>query len=85
MPCSADDLAIDHGQGQILARQRHLDALKRAEVHLQRGYDGFIETGAGELLAEDLYLAAEALGEITGKMSADDLLGEIFGSFCIGK
>ena len=75
----------DHGQGQILARQRHLDALKRAEACLQRGYRVFEESGAGELLAEDLFLAAEALGEITGKMSADDLLGEIFGSFCIGK
>jgi tRNA modification GTPase len=75
----------DHGQGQILARQRHLDALKRAESHLLRGYEGFINTGAGELLAEDLHLAAQALGEISGKMSADDLLGEIFGSFCIGK
>jgi tRNA modification GTPase len=75
----------DHGQGQILARQRHLDALKRAEVHLQRAYDGFLDTSAGELLAEDLLLAAESLGEITGSTSADDLLGEIFGSFCIGK
>jgi len=75
----------EHGQGQILARQRHLDALKRAESHLQRGYNEFLDTGAGELLAEDLHLAAEALGEITGQMSADDLLGEIFGSFCIGK
>lgn len=75
----------DHGQGQILARQRHLDALKRAQTHLQRGYDGFMASQAGELLAEDLLLAAQALGEITGKMSADDLLGEIFGSFCIGK
>ncbi|MGB0965007.1 MAG: hypothetical protein ACPGU3_02505, partial [Litorivicinus sp.] len=41
--------------------------------------------GAGELLAEDLRLAHDELGEITGKMSADDLLGEIFSSFCIGK
>lgn len=75
----------DHSEGQILARQRHLDALRRAESHLQRGYDNFRQTGAGELLAEDLLLAAEALGEITGKMSSDDLLGEIFSSFCIGK
>lgn len=75
----------DHSQGQILARQRHLDSLKRAEACLNRGYRQFEESGAGELLAEDLFLAAEALGEITGKMSADDLLGEIFGSFCIGK
>ncbi len=75
----------EHGQGQILARQRHLDALKRAEAHLLRAYDGFEATQAGELLAEDLLLAAQALGEITGQMSADDLLGEIFGSFCIGK
>ena len=75
----------DHGQGQILARQRHLDALKRAQAHLLRGYQGFCESQAGELLAEDLHLAAQALGEITGTMSSDDLLGEIFGSFCIGK
>lgn len=75
----------DHGQGQILARQRHLDALTRAQTHLQRAYDEFEQSQAGELLAEDLSLAAKTLGEITGEMSADDLLGEIFGSFCIGK
>ncbi len=75
----------DHSQGQILARQRHLDALKRAETHLQRAYEGFKTTQAGELLAEDLFLAAQVLGEISGKMSADELLGEIFTSFCIGK
>lgn len=75
----------DHGQGQILARQRHLDALKRAEVHLERGINEFSASAAGELLAEDLLLAANALGEITGKLDADDLLGEIFSSFCIGK
>ncbi len=75
----------DHGQGQILARRRHLDALKRAEDHLQRGYQGFKQNQAGELLAEDLLHAADSLGEITGKMTADELLGEIFGSFCIGK
>jgi len=75
----------DHGQGQILARQRHLDALTRAQTHLQRAYDVFDQTQAGELLAEDLSLAAKTLAEITGEMSADDLLGEIFGSFCIGK
>jgi len=75
----------DHGQGQILARQRHLDALTRAQTHLQRAFDVFEQSQAGELLAEDLSLAAKTLGEITGEMSADDLLGEIFGSFCIGK
>lgn len=75
----------DHGQGQILARQRHLDALNRAQTHLTRGVQEFTTTGAGELLAEDLNLAAQALGEITGTISADDLLGEIFSSFCVGK
>lgn len=75
----------DHTQGQILARQRHLDALNRAEQHLKQGLSIYAAERAGELLAEELLLSSNALGEITGKMSSDDLLGEIFGSFCIGK
>ncbi|MYL23679.1 tRNA uridine-5-carboxymethylaminomethyl(34) synthesis GTPase MnmE [Halomonas alkaliantarctica] len=72
-------------EGRFSARRRHLDALDRAHAALEAGrtqLDGF---GAGELLAEDLRDAQQALGEITGEFSADDLLGEIFGSFCIGK
>ncbi len=77
--------AEDYTQGQILARQRHLDALNRAEQHLKQGLDIYATERAGELLAEELLLSSNALGEITGQMTSDDLLGEIFGSFCIGK
>lgn len=70
--------------GAVSARARHVDALQRAEERLESAADRLAE-GAGELAAEDLRLAQEALGEITGRLSADDLLGRIFGSFCIGK
>ncbi len=73
------------GEGQFMARRRHLDALARASEHLSRGSTQLHEAAAGELLAEELRQAQQALGEITGKFSADDLLGEIFSSFCIGK
>jgi tRNA modification GTPase len=65
------------------ARRRHLLALDRAVDALDRAI-GF---GAGEeeLMAEELRLAHLALGEIVGEMTPDDLLGEIFSSFCIGK
>lgn len=66
------------------ARQRHLDALRRAQKSLDSGIAQLTEN-AGELLAEDLRHAQEALGEITGVVSSDELLGKIFGSFCIGK
>ncbi|MEQ5803864.1 tRNA uridine-5-carboxymethylaminomethyl(34) synthesis GTPase MnmE [Halomonas sp. H10-9-1] len=72
-------------EGRFSARRRHLDALDRAERALHNGEAQLSGFGAGELLAEDLRDAQQALGEITGEFSADDLLGEIFGSFCIGK
>ncbi|MGM0915073.1 MAG: tRNA uridine-5-carboxymethylaminomethyl(34) synthesis GTPase MnmE [Pseudomonadota bacterium] len=72
-------------EGRFSARRRHLDALDRAERALLNGEAQLSGYGAGELLAEDLRDAQQALGEITGEFSADDLLGEIFGSFCIGK
>ncbi|ERS91218.1 MULTISPECIES: tRNA uridine-5-carboxymethylaminomethyl(34) synthesis GTPase MnmE [unclassified Halomonas] len=72
-------------EGRFSARRRHLDALDRAEQALASGEAQLTGYGAGELLAEDLRDAQQALGEITGEFSADDLLGEIFGSFCIGK
>ncbi|RTR05643.1 tRNA uridine-5-carboxymethylaminomethyl(34) synthesis GTPase MnmE [Halomonas nitroreducens] len=72
-------------EGRFSARRRHLEALDRAERALGNGADQLSGYGAGELLAEDLRDAQQALGEITGEFSADDLLGEIFGSFCIGK
>ncbi len=67
------------------ARQRHLDALRRTRECLETGLDQLRSHGAGELLAEDLRFAQEHLGEITGRFTPDDLLGEIFSSFCIGK
>jgi tRNA modification GTPase len=65
-----------------MARERHLRALRRADAALARAAG---QEKAIELLAEELRLAQQALGEITGQFSADDLLGEIFSRFCIGK
>ncbi len=73
------------GQGSFTARQRHIDALKKAQDALEQGRSQLVDAGAGELLAEDLRLAQEHLGEITGRFTPDDLLGRIFSSFCIGK
>jgi len=71
--------------GALAARRRHLDALSRARRHVQSAADILNTTRAFELFAEDLRLAQRALGEITGEFTSDDLLTEIFGSFCIGK
>jgi len=73
------------GEGAFTARKRHIDALKHAAEHFATGRVALQETRAGELLAEELRLAQEALGEITGAVSSDDLLGRIFADFCIGK
>lgn len=72
-------------QGAFSARRRHLDALRRAHDHLQRGAEQLRRQQAGELMAEELRQAQMALGEITGEFSNEDLLGRIFSSFCIGK
>lgn len=72
-------------EGVFMARRRHLDALARARGHIETGWQRLREERAGELLAEELRLAQQALGEITGEVTADDLLGRIFSSFCIGK
>lgn len=71
--------------GALAARRRHLDALGRARQHVQNAADILNNSRAFELFAEDLRLAQRALGEITGEFTSEDLLGEIFGSFCIGK
>ena len=71
--------------GSFSARQRHVEALRRARGHVEAGGRVMAETQAGELLAEELRLAQQALGELTGELLPDDLLGEIFSSFCIGK
>ncbi|MEB3754812.1 tRNA uridine-5-carboxymethylaminomethyl(34) synthesis GTPase MnmE [Acinetobacter sp. MD2(2019)] len=69
----------------FIARTRHLDAMQRTQQYLAEAHVQLVEFQAGELMAESLRLAQNALGEITGDFSADDLLGKIFGSFCIGK
>ncbi|MDB6082493.1 MAG: tRNA modification GTPase TrmE, partial [Gammaproteobacteria bacterium] len=71
--------------GAFSARRRHLDALHRAKESAQRAADTLRSSHALELFAEDLRLAQRSLSEITGEFTSEDLLGEIFGSFCIGK
>ncbi len=75
----------DLGEGAFTARRRHVDAITVAAEHFQRGKEALDKDKAGELFAEDLRLSHEALGEITGSVSSDDLLGRIFSEFCIGK
>lgn len=72
-------------EGSFMARRRHIDALQRVDEHLLNGKAHLQHNQTGELLAEELRQAQHALGEITGEYSSDDLLGEIFSSFCIGK
>jgi tRNA modification GTPase len=73
------------GEGNFSARRRHLQSLEAAAGFLRAGQQQLIETGAGELLAEDLRQCQISLGDITGTVSSDELLGKIFSSFCIGK
>lgn len=75
----------NRGEGAFTARRRHVDALSRAKTHFQVGRQALEDERAGELLAEELRLSQQALGEITGAVSSDDLLGKIFSEFCIGK
>lgn len=70
------------GEDVFVARERHLAALDRARAALARAAD---RLDSAELFAEELRLAQDALAEITGEFTADDLLGEIFARFCIGK
>jgi tRNA modification GTPase len=71
--------------GTVSARRRHLEALARARSHVEEAARQLRERRAGELVAEELRVAQQALGEITGEFTTDDLLGRIFSSFCIGK
>jgi tRNA modification GTPase len=73
------------GTGAFSARTRHVEALGRARGHFERARDMLAARSSFELVAEELRLGHDALGEITGAVSSDDLLGKIFGSFCIGK
>jgi len=89
------DLLVEHlkqcmgyegdSDGLFIARRRHLDALERAKNAVNSGFTQFMQHQAGELLSEDLRIAQFALNEITGEFDNEDLLGEIFSSFCIGK
>jgi tRNA modification GTPase len=72
----------ESASGGFSARRRHLDALRRAQVNIAGARQWL---GSAELLAEELRLAQQHLCEITGSFTSDDLLGEIFASFCIGK
>jgi tRNA modification GTPase len=73
------------GEGAFSARRRHVLALQQVRQHLDTAAAELTGSRAGELAAEELRHAQHALGEITGSYSSDDLLGAIFGSFCIGK
>jgi tRNA modification GTPase len=72
------------GEGGFSARARHVEALARGAAHLEQAAT-HLRHGIGELAAEELRLAQDALGEITGRVDADALLGRIFADFCIGK
>ncbi len=71
--------------GTISARRRHLESLGRAREHVEEAERQLTERRAGELVAEELRAAQQALAEVTGEFTSDDLLGRIFSSFCIGK
>ncbi|HJT51710.1 MAG TPA: tRNA uridine-5-carboxymethylaminomethyl(34) synthesis GTPase MnmE [Nitrosospira sp.] len=73
------------GEGAFMARQRHLSALTAARAHLDAARTFAARMDQADLFAEELRLAQTALSAITGEFSADDLLGEIFSRFCIGK
>lgn len=77
-----DIVGAHPGEDAFIARERHLRALSSAQAHIVAAKE---QLPALELFAEELRLAQQALGEITGEYSADDLLGDIFGRFCIGK
>lgn len=72
-------------EGNFIARRRHIHALNQALQHLELSIIQLEVYHAGELLAEELKIAQDALSSITGTFTSDDLLGEIFSSFCIGK
>ena len=79
-------LIDDSPDGVYIARKRHVQALQRCAAHLASAQTHAEQADAAlDLFAEDLRLAHDALAEITGVFTSDDLLGEIFGHFCIGK
>jgi tRNA modification GTPase len=71
--------------GSVSARERHLEALKRARASVEEAARILKESRTGELVAQELRIAQQALNEISGEFTNEDLLGRIFASFCIGK
>ena len=78
-------VGYNDGDTPFIARRRHIEALNLGREHIHTGEQQLLNYNAGELLAEELRIAQQALAEITGEFSSDDLLGRIFSSFCIGK
>ncbi|RME46934.1 MAG: tRNA uridine-5-carboxymethylaminomethyl(34) synthesis GTPase MnmE [Deltaproteobacteria bacterium] len=76
---------VSPGEGVMISRERHRDALRRAIAHLENAYDAFEAQCSPEFAALDLSAALHALGEITGTTTTEDLLDRIFSTFCIGK
>ena len=77
--------ALTKSESTFSARERHVEALQIAQAALADAAKGLEEEQPGELIAEDLRRVQEALGEITGRVTSEALLGRIFSSFCIGK
>ena len=75
----------NHQESTFIARKRHVEALKSSLQHIRQGADIFRQTYSAELMAEDLRQAQQSLNSITGEFTTEDLLGEIFSGFCIGK
>jgi tRNA modification GTPase len=75
---------VEEGGGACSARARHVDALRRAAAHLEAAHDQLTRK-QGELAALELREAQRTLGEVVGDVTSDELLGQIFGNFCIGK
>ena len=78
-------VGYNDGDTPFIARRRHIEALNLGREHIHAGEQQLLNYNAGELLVEELRIAQQALAEITGEFSSDDLLGRIFSSFCIGK
>lgn len=81
----SDKVGFHPPENSLIARTRHIDALNRAKAYAIEAHEQLTVYQAGELVADSLRQSQLALGEITGQMSADELLGKIFSSFCIGK
>lgn len=85
LQCLQNTLELGSEEPAFSARSRHLAALKQSSTGFSEAVEKFELHSSGELFAEDLRAVQQALSEITGSLSADDLLGEIFSNFCIGK